>query len=165
MPRSKPSSVKTIRYELGSWERTHLEPVLRAQALDKYSEALGYLLDWKKLYLLITLIEMATGLEILWGTPNDLGSIVEQVRTWWQANKEEYGDDGLLAFINSKMGWGREMSPEEQTRIQAQAEVWANAFGITVDPATGEVGTYTDPDAPVSQADVWAHAFGYHAHD
>ena len=65
-PRSKPSDTVVHRIELGSWERTHLEPVLNAQALDKYSEALGYLLDWKKLYLLITLIEMATGLEILW---------------------------------------------------------------------------------------------------
>jgi len=159
MPRAKPSSVKTIRYELGSWERTHLAPVMHAQALDKYSEALGYLLDWKKLYLLITLIEMATGLEILWGTPNDLQGIVEQVRAWWQSNKEEYGDDGLLAFINSKLGWGREMSPEEQERIQAQAQVWANAFGITVDPETGEVGTYTAP-VYTSPGDVWAQAFG-----
>jgi len=160
MPRAKPSSVKTIRYELGSWERTHLEPVLRAQALDKYSEALGYLLDWKKLYLLITLIEMATGLEILWGTPNDLQGIVEQVRAWWQANKEEYGDDGLLAFINSKMGWDREMTPEQQERIRQTGELWANAFGTTL-----EGGVYVDPDAPVSQADVWAHAFGYHVHN
>ena len=102
---------------------------------------------------------MATGLEILWGTPNDLQGIVEQVRAWWQSNKEEYGDDGLLAFINSKLGWGREMSPEEQERIQAQAQVWANAFGITVDPETGEVGTYTAP-VYTSPGDVWAQAFG-----
>jgi len=125
---------------------------MRAQALDKYSEALGYLLDWKKLYLAITLIEMATGLEILWGTPNDLGGIVEQVRTWWKANKDKYGEEGLWGYL----GLGREpQTPEEVARIQAQAEVWANAFGIT---AEGQ--PYTDPDAPTSTADLWAQAFG-----
>jgi hypothetical protein len=130
---------------------------MHAQALDKYSEALGYLLDWKKLYLAITLIEMATGLEILWGTPNDLGGIVEQVRTWWKANKDKYGEEGLWGYL----GLGREpQTPEEVARIQAQAEVWANAFGITVDPVSGEVGTYTDPNAPTSTADLWAQAFG-----
>ena len=159
MPRTKPRHTDTVRFELGSWERTHLAPVMHAQALDKYSEALGYLLDWKKLYLLITLIEVAYGVEILWGTPNDLQGIVSQVRDWWKANKDEYGDGGLLAFINSKLGWGREMSPEEQARVYAQAEVWANAFGITVDPETGEVGTSTAPPY-TSPGDVWAQAFG-----
>jgi len=155
MPRTKPSSVKTIRYELGSWERTHLEPVLHAQALDKYSEALGYLLDWKKLYLLITLIEMATGLEILWGTPNDFGGIIDQVRTWWKANKEEYGDEGgLFAFINAKMGWDREMTPERQERIRQTGELWANAFGTTLE------GTPYTPPAYDSPGAVWAEAYG-----
>ncbi|GAI46583.1 unnamed protein product [marine sediment metagenome] len=125
---------------------------MQAQALDKYSEALGYLLDWKKLYLAITLIEVATGLEILWGTPNDLQGIVEQVRTWWQANKDKYGEEGLWGYL----GLGRTpQTPEEEARIYAQAEVWANAFGITV-----EGQPYTDPDAPTSTADLWAQAFG-----
>jgi len=157
MPRRKPSNVETVRFELGTWERTHLEPVMRAQALDKYSEALGYLLDWKKLYLAITIIEVATGLEILYGTPNDLQGIVNQVRDWWKANKDTYGEEGLWGWL----GLGREpRTPEEIARTQAQAQVWANAFGITVDPVTGEVGTYTDPDAPTSTADLWAQAFG-----
>jgi len=151
MPRTKPSSVKTVRYELGSWERTHLAPVMRAQALDKYSEALGYLLDWKKLYLLVTLIEVATGVEILYGTPNDLGGIVSQLRDWWQANKEAYGEEGLWGYL----GLGRTpQTPEEQAQIYAQAEVWANAFGVT---AQGEAFT---PDTPTSTADLWAQAFG-----
>ena len=132
-PRKPSSKVETIRFELGTWERTHIESVLNAQALDKYSEALGYLLDWKKLYLLITLIEMATGLEILWGTPNDLGDIIEQVRDWWKTNKEEIGDDGLFAYINSKLGWGRDLTPEQAERIQATGELWANAFGTTLE--------------------------------
>jgi len=154
VPRTKSSDTITHRIELGSWERTHLDPVLNAQALDKYSEALGYLLDWKKLYLLITLIEMATGLEILWGTPNDLGDIIEQVRDWWKANKEEFGEEGLFGYINSKLGWGREMTPEQAERIQQTGELWANAFGTTL---TGEPYTapgYSSPGA------VWAAAAG-----
>jgi len=153
-PRKPSSKVETIRFELGTWERTHIESVLNAQALDKYSEALGYLLDWKKLYLLITLIEMATGLEILWGTPNDLGDIIEQVRDWWKTNKEEIGDDGLFAYINSKLGWGRDLTPEQAERIRATGELWANAFGTTL-----EGGTYTAPGYS-SPGAVWAAAFG-----
>jgi len=154
VPRTKPSNTITHRIELGSWERTHLDPVLNAQALDKYSEALGYLLDWKKLYLLITIIEMATGLEILWGTPNDLGDIVEQVRDWWRTNKEEVQEDGWLAYINSKLGWGGTLTPEQAERIQQTGELWANAFGTTL---TGEPYTapgYSSPGA------VWAAAAG-----
>lgn len=152
MPRSKPSKVETVRFELGSWERTHLAPVMQAQALDKYSEALGYLLDWKKLYLLVTLIEVATGLEILYGTPNDLSDIIGDVRNWWRANKDAYGEEGLWGYL----GLGRTpQTPEEEARILAQAEVWANAFGITTE------GTeYTASDQPTSTADLWAQAFG-----
>lgn len=157
MPRAKPSSVKTIRYELGSWERTHLEPVLHATALDKYSEAIGYLLDWQKLYLGVTLIEVVTGYEILYGTPNDLGDIVRDVRDWWQANKERWGGDlrGFIADVFSR----DPPTPEEIARLQSQAEVWANAFGISVDPATGEVSEYTAP-VYTSPGDVWMTAFG-----
>ena len=154
VPRTKPSETITHRIELGSWERTHVEGVLNAQALDKYSEALGYLLDWKKLYLLITLIEMATGLEILWGTPNDLGDIIEQVRDWWKSNKEEIGDEGLLAYINSKLGWGGELTPEQAERIRQTGELWANAFGTTL-----EGGTYTAPGYS-SPGAVYAAAYG-----
>jgi len=124
---------------------------MRAQALDKYSEALGYLLDWKKLYLLVTLIEVATGLEILYGTPNDLSDIIGDLRNWWNANKEAYGDEGLWGYL----GLGRTpQTPEEEARILAQAEVWANAFGITV-----EGDPYTS-DTPTSTAELWAQAFG-----
>ena len=152
MPRSKPSKVETVRFELGSWERTHLAPVMHAQALDKYSEALGYLLDWQKLYLGIALIEVATGLEILWGTPNDLPDLISQVRDWWRVNKDAYGDEGLWGYL----GLGRTpQTPEEEARILAQAEVWANAFGVTTsgDP-------YTPTDSPASTAELWAQAFG-----
>jgi len=156
MPRKPTSKVETVRFELGSWERTHLAPVIHAQAMDKYSEALGYLLDWKKLYLAVTLIEVATGYEILWGTPNDLGDLVGQVRDWWKANKEAFGDEGLWGYL----GLGRTpQTPEEQARIYAQAEVWANAFGITVDPATGAV---SEADSPTytSAGQIWAESFG-----
>ena len=91
---------------------------------------------------------------ILWGTPNDLGDIIEQVRDWWKDNKEEFGEEGLLGYINSKMGWGRDLTPEQAERIRQTGELWANAFGTTL-----EGGTYTAPGYSSAGA-VWAAAFG-----
>tara|TARA_Y100000310_G_C20621914_1_gene783808 strand:- start:262 stop:750 length:489 start_codon:yes stop_codon:yes gene_type:complete len=156
MPRVKSSKTETLRVELGAWERTHVDGLLTAVKLDKFSEALTQLLSFQKLYLLITLIEIATGLEILWGTPNDLQDIIGGVRDWWTANKERFGDEGLWGYL----GLGRkDPTPEEIERIHNQAQVWANAFGITVDPVTGEVGEYEAPTY-ANVGEVWAAAFG-----
>jgi len=155
MPRRKPDTVETVRFELGGWEREHLAPVFASQALDKYSEALGYLLDWQKLYLGITVIEVMTGVEILWGTPNDLQDVVGSLKDWWQANKDEYGGEGILGWL----GLGRTpQTPEQIARRDATAQLYASAFGVTIDPST----TTAEPvEAPVysSPADVWAQAF------
>jgi len=156
MPRVKPSKVETVRFELGTWERTHLEPVLTATALDKVSESLSQLLTLEKMYLLVTLIEIATGREILWGTPNDLNELIGAVRDWWKVTKEELGDEGIWGLL----GLGRTpRSAEEVARTQAQAQVWANAFGIDVDFATGEVTT-AEGTTYQSPGDVWGQAFG-----
>jgi len=159
MPRTKPSKVETLRFELGSWERTHLDSVLQAQALDKYSEALTQFLSLEKMYVLITMIELATGREILFGTPNDLMDLVGQVKDWWLTTKEEYGDRGFAGFVNDTMGWGREVSPEQQERIRQTGELWANAFGTTL-----EGGVYTPPTYS-SPGDVWATAYGLDIED
>jgi hypothetical protein len=125
--------------------------VLEAQKLDKYSEALTQFLSLEKMYVLITFIELATGKEILWGTPNDLMDLTKQVSDWWKANKEEYAEEGFWGFL----GIGREpLTAEEITRIEATATIWANAFGTTL---TGEPYTapgYSSPGA------VWAAAAG-----
>jgi len=161
VPRAKPSKVETIRFELGSWERTHIEGVLHSQTLDKYSEALTQLLTLEKMYLLVTIVEVITGREILWGTPNDLNDLIASVRDWWKVNKEEFGEEGLWGYL----GLGRKpMTAEEEARIRSQAEVWANAFGITVDPATGEVSDY-EGTTYTSAGDVWAQAFGVNLND
>lgn len=156
MPRTKPAKVETIRFELGTWERSHLEPVLAAQTLDKVSESLSQLLTLEKMYLLVTLIEIMTGREILWGTPNDLNDLISSVRDWWNVTKEELGDEGIWGLL----GLGRQpRSAEDVARQQAQAQVWANAFGIDVDFETGEV-TETEGTTYQSPADVWGQAFG-----
>jgi len=159
MPRKPTSKVETVRFELGTWERTHLDGVLQAQALDKYSEALTQFLSLEKMYVLITLLELATGREILWGTPNDLMDLVTQVKDWWKNTKEEYGEGGFLGFINESMGWGRELSPEQQESIRQTGELWANAFGTTL-----EGGEYTPPSYS-SPGDVWASAYGLNIED
>jgi len=161
MPRKGSDETITHRIELGVWERQHAEGVLTAIQLDKMSESLSQLLTLEKAYLLITLVEIITGKEILWGTPNDLQDLIQGVKDWYTSNKAEIdAAGGFWRWLAASAGLGpHERTPEEIARAQSQAEVWANAFGITVDPETGEVGEYTAPTY-ASPADVWGQSFG-----
>ena len=88
MPKAKPDQVITHRIEFNTKEREMLEQVLAVYSVEKSAESLNDLLSFQNLYIFITVYEMMTGQEILYGTPNDVNDIVDAVKLWW-SNQEE----------------------------------------------------------------------------
>jgi len=93
MPKAKPDQVITHRIEFNTKEREMLEQVLAVYSVEKSAESINDLLCFTNLYVAVTIYEMATGHEILYGTPNDVNGIVDAVKVWWTNEKEKYPDD------------------------------------------------------------------------
>jgi len=98
MSKRKPDQVIEFRISLQDREKEMFDSMVGAYQIDKFSEAVDQALSFQNVYLGITLIEIATGKEILFGTPNDLNDLIADVRTWWAANKDEFGP-GLWNFF------------------------------------------------------------------
>jgi len=148
MSKRKPDQVVEFRISLQDKEREMFDSLVGAYQVDKLSEAVDQALSFQNVYLGITLIEIATGKEILFGTPNDLGELIADVRTWWAANKDEFGP-GLWNFFKGLFERAP-LTEAQQAAIEQTASLYQQQAGVN--PATGQ--QYT------SVAQLWAQAFG-----
>jgi len=145
MSKRKPDQVVEFRLDK---EREMFDSLVGAYQIDKVSEAVDQALSFQNVYLGITLIEIATGKEILFGTPNDIQELIGDVRTWWAANKDEFGP-GLWAFFKGLFEKAP-LTAAQEAAIQETASLYQQQAGV--DPATGQAYT--------SVAQLWATAFG-----
>ena len=148
MAKRKPDQVIEYRHSLQDKEREMFDSVVGAYQVDKLSEAVDQALSFQNVYLGITLVEIATGKEILFGTPNDLNDLIADVRTWWAANKDEFGP-GLWNFFRGIFERAP-LTAAQEAAIQETATLYQQQAGVN--PATGQ--QYT------SVAQLWAQAFG-----
>ena len=148
MTKKSPTQVIEVRVSLQDKQIQQLDSIIGAYQVDKVSESIDQFLSFENFYIGITLLEIATGKEILFGTPNDIGDIINDVRNWWKANKDEFGP-GLWAFIK-RLIESAPLTPAQQAAIEQTATLYQTEAGI--DPSTGEAYTST--------AQLWAQAFG-----
>ena len=148
MAKRRPEKVVEFRISLQDKEREMFDSLVGAYQVDKISEAVDQALSFQNVYMGITLIEIATGKEILFGTPNDLGDLIGDVRTWWAANKDEFGP-GLWSFFKGLFEKAP-LTAAQEAAIQETATLYQQQPGVN--PATGQ--QYT------SVAQLWAQAFG-----
>jgi len=92
MSRRKPDKVIEYRFSLQDTERAMFEQALAVYSIEKSFESLNDFLSFENLYIGITIYEMITGEEILYGTPNDINDIVGATKTWWQRQDEAQFD-------------------------------------------------------------------------
>jgi len=78
----KPDSTVNVRLELQDFERKALEREQTARAIKDFADAIDKLTSFENLYIIVTLIELATGKEILPGTPNDVYYIIDAIRNF-----------------------------------------------------------------------------------
>ena len=148
MSKRKPDQVIEFRISLQDREKEMFDSLVGAYQIDKLSEAVDQALSFQNVYLGITLVEIATGKEILFGTPNDLNALIGDVRTWWAANKDEFGP-GLWNFFKGLFERAP-LTAAQEAAIQETATLYQQQAGVN--PATGQ--QYT------SVAQLWAQAFG-----
>jgi len=148
MSKRPPDQVIEFRISLQDREKEMFDSLVGAYQIDKFSEAVDQALSFQNVYLGITLIEIATGKEILFGTPNDLNDLIADVRTWWAANKDEFGP-GLWNFFKGLFERAP-LTEAQEAAIQETATLYQQQAGVN--PATGQ--EYT------SVAQLWAQAFG-----
>jgi len=148
MSKRKPDQVVEFRISLQDREKEMFDSLVGAYQIDKFSEAVDQALSFQNVYLGITLIEIATGKEILFGTPNDIQDLIGDVRTWWAANKDEFGP-GLWAFFKGLFERAP-LTEAQEAAIQQTATLYQQQAGVN--PATGQAYTST--------AQLWAQAFG-----
>ena len=89
MSKRKPDQTVTLRIELQDYERKALASYQMAQAVKDTAEAIDKLTSFENLYLIVTLVELATGKEILPGTPNDVYALIDFAREYLLNNEED----------------------------------------------------------------------------
>ncbi len=89
MAKRKPDQTVTLRIELQDYERQALASYQMAQAVKDTAEAIDKLTSFENLYLIVTLIEVATGKEILPGTPNDVYALIDFAREYLLNNDDD----------------------------------------------------------------------------
>ena len=89
MPKKPSDQVISIRLELQETERALLDRLSIAYTADKVSESISQLTTFTNLYVLITLVEIWTGTEILYGTPNDVNGLINDFTTWYKQKRSE----------------------------------------------------------------------------
>ena len=102
IPRRKPDQVITLRLELNDYERHLIDQATAVYTLEKGAESINDLLSFDNLYIGITIFEIMTGEEVLYGTPNDLNDIVDAVKTYYDRRRDQYPNEppaGSLAMI------------------------------------------------------------------
>ena len=95
MPKAKPTDVSVLRIELQEKEREMLDTFLTTWQVGKAATAVDQLLSLENAYLAVTIYEMVSGKEVLPGTPNDIYTLIDWVRTYVKENQEEvYAEAG-----------------------------------------------------------------------
>jgi ribosomal protein L18E len=89
MSKRKPDQTVNLRIELQDYERKALASYQMAQAIKDMADAIDKLTSFENLYILTTIAEVATGKEILPGTPNDVYILIDYIRDYVQKNEEE----------------------------------------------------------------------------
>lgn len=89
MSKRKPDQTVNLRIELQDYERKALASYQMAQAVKDTAEAIDKLTSFENLYLIVTLVELATGKEILPGTPNDVYALIDFAREYLLNNEED----------------------------------------------------------------------------
>ena len=82
MAKRKPDQSINLRIELQDYERKALAQAQTASAIKDVAEAIDKLTSFENLYIVVTLIELATGKEILPGTPNDVYYIIDALKNF-----------------------------------------------------------------------------------
>ena len=102
-----------IRISLQDKERELLEQIIATQGIKDVAQSIDQLLSFENVYIIVTAIEMATGKEILPGTPNDLYELIDWVRAWLMGSGGWGADYGLTgagqgpeAFVQQYGGLG-----------------------------------------------------------
>mgnify|MGYP003653104410 FL=1 len=93
MPKAASDGVQTIRFEFQDSERQMFRDFIAGQNVVAVGKTIDDLLSFENLYIAATIYEMYSGEEILTGTPNDLGKLIEMVLDWWQKKKAQYPED------------------------------------------------------------------------
>ncbi len=78
----KPDQTINLRLELQDYERKALAQAQTAKAVKDFADAIDKLTSFENLYIIVTLIELATGKEILPGTPNDVYYIIDAMKNF-----------------------------------------------------------------------------------
>ena len=95
MPKAKPTDVSIVRIELQEKEREMLDTFLTTWQIGKAASAVDQLLSLENAYLAVTIYEMISGKEVLPGTPNDIYTLIDWVRTYVAENRAEvYSEAG-----------------------------------------------------------------------
>ena len=89
MSKRKPDQTVNLRIELQDYERKALASYQMAQAVKDTAEAIDKLTSFENLYILATIAEVATGKEILPGTPNDVYALIDFAREYLLNNEED----------------------------------------------------------------------------
>jgi len=128
VPKAKPTEVSVLRIELQEKEREMLESFLLSWQAGKAASGIDQLLSLENAYLAVTIYEIVTGKEVLPGTPNDIYTLIDHVRTYVSENREE---------VYSEAGTGRNVliSAFQGSTIVGQAGGfdWLDAFRETID--------------------------------
>tara|TARA_Y100000310_G_scaffold331453_1_gene405068 strand:+ start:157 stop:666 length:510 start_codon:yes stop_codon:yes gene_type:complete len=156
MPKAKPDQVVVHRIEFQSKEREMLETLVTTQAVQGGVKAIDELLSFENLYLGITVAEIVTGREILYGTPNDLNDIVTSVREWWAANSDSLD----FIFEDDEMPWWGILLPLPVRLLLWPGSFWPDNPQNPGDDYQGEPSTEEEIAAANAQAE--ADAAGGH---
>jgi hypothetical protein len=107
VPKAKPTEVSVLRIELQEKEREMLDTFLTTWQIGKAASGIDQLLSLENAYLAVTIYEMISGKEVLPGTPNDIYTLIDWVRTYVAENREEvYSEAGtgtnvLISILQS----------------------------------------------------------------
>jgi hypothetical protein len=107
VPKAKPTSTNVLRIELQEKEREMLDTFLTTWQVGKAATAVDQLLSLENAYLAVTIYEMVSGKEVLPGTPNDIYTLIDWVRTYVKENQEEVyteagtGTNVLISILQS----------------------------------------------------------------
>ena len=113
MPKAKPTDVSVLRIELQEKEREMLDTFLTTWQIGKAASGIDQLLSLENAYLAVTIYEIVTGKEVLPGTPNDIYTLIDHVRTYVAENREEvYSEAGTVPNVlisilqaSNPVGW------------------------------------------------------------
>jgi len=132
MSKRKPDQVVEFRLSLQDKEREMFDSLVGAYQIDKVSEAVDQALSFQNVYLGITLIEIATGKEILFGTPNDIQELIGDVRGLFERAPLTAAQEAAIQETASLYQQQAGVDPATGQAYTSVAQLWATAFGVNL---------------------------------